>query len=332
MEGNKVFWDAEKSGFYEVWYFTINHHPSGAAFWLRSSLLKNPATAPGLSGGLWFARFDASDPSRNLAIRRFFDEQRVSFEPGGLDLAIGSSRYREGDYRAEFEADGHRVKWELTYSPNADDLWLMPELVRKSGIAKADACVPNVDIAIHGSITVDGERYDFDGGPGGQAHHWGLDYAPDWLWGHCNDFEGRPGAWIEALSAKVSDTESTERRATVLHLDTGKRRYSVSTLEQIFTTGAAYENGHWRYVMLDGDAKIEADFHVPPERFVMFPYLSPLGESSSCYNSCLSDLVVRVYKQGPGGWDQIDELTSKGRAAAEFHTRSDQGPKTYLFK
>lgn len=330
--GNKLIWDLSKGQFYEVFYFSINHHKSGRAFWLRSTLLQSNPDIPEQRAGLWFASFDPANKENTFGIKNFYPENETIIKPGVLDLSIGNSSFTEGFYEAEFEADGHSVSWQLEYAPNEEKIWMVPNLVRKTGINKADVCVGNVDILIYGTITVDGETFTFNGEKAGQSHHWGHHYAPEWLWGHCNDFEGRPGAWIETLSTKFIQKGRIEVPATMIQLETGNGRFGIDTPIQLFTSNASYENGLWQYAANLDKHRLEIEFNAEYDNFVCFPYRSPHNEEYNCYNSSISDCTVRIFKKRAGRYRQIDELVSKGRAAAEYCVKGVVAQDIFRYK
>ncbi len=330
--GNNVVWDLSHGVFYEVYYFTTYHEPSGKAFWIRSTLLKSSAGGSAKRGALWCAVFDSNDPASGFGVHKYFDAKDVSFSPGSLSLKIGESEYREGVYHGKFSQEGHDISWDLSYAPHEEDLWLIPSLVKKTGLNKADVCTPNVDISLYGNITIDGEEYIFDGIAGAEAHHWGRHYAPEWIWGHCNEFEDRRGAWLEVLSAKFIQKGPIMVPATMIQLNTGIDRFSIRNPVQLFAARAGYNNGCWRYVAKDNDLRIEAEFKADYDKFLMFPYLSPHDEQYYCYNSCLVDLIVRVYRKGGVRWRQVDELVSKGRAAAEYCSPQMTKPDKFVYQ
>jgi|GEM_PF-2765134 len=329
---NEIVWDLSRGQFYEVYYFTINHHQSGRAFWLRSTLLKSNPDDPKRRAGLWLASFDPADMSNTFAIKKDFPAEETNFKPGILDLSIGNSHLREGHYKAKFSANGHNVSWDLQYAPHEEDIWLVPNLVRKTHINKADVCVGNVDILIYGTITIDGEEFILESEKAGESHHWGHHYAPEWLWGHCNDFDGREGAWIETLSTKFIKKGNLEIPATMLKLETGSARYGINNPVQLFKSNADYKDGTWQYSCTDRNFLIETTFHAEHDNFVCFPYRSPHNDDYNCYNSCIADCIVKVFQKHGGRYRQIDELISKGRAAAEYCVNGEQSPEAFSYK
>ncbi|RJO72434.1 MAG: hypothetical protein C4523_03200 [Myxococcales bacterium] len=329
---NAVQWNTRLATFYEVWYLTVVHRATGTAFWLRSTLLKPKSPEPEQAGGLWFARFDPHNPARTFAAVRHFSAEDIAFEPGRFSVRVGPSSLREGAYTGDLSQNGHTASWDLQWTPNAETVGLIPELVRKARINKAEVCAPNVHIALYGKIVVDGEKYVFDGDPAGQAHHWGRHYPVEWIWGHCNAFAGRPDAWLEALSVKQFEWRGQSLPVTLLQLKTESLRFGVDSPLQLLSSRAEYERGVWRFAASDVEHRVEAMFTAPAERFVVQPYTSPHNQAYWCHNSCLADLSVRLSIRRGREWETVDELVSHGAAAAEFCTRRQTTPDEFVFK
>ncbi len=328
--GNSIYWDESRDGFYEVFYITVNHRKSGKAFWLRSTLLKTAAPDEQRFGGLWLAAFDANKDKPNLALHKYFPRSECEFSPGAMGLKVADSMLSDSSFKADFEAEGYRLSWDLNWQKHPENLFLVPDAIRKTPIPKADLCIPNVDVAVSGHITVDGERYDFDGDPGGQSHHWGRHYAHGWLWGHCNDFEGKPGTWLEMLSVDLFGVGKLRQPLTMLAAETESGRFELLSPLDLLHSRAEYADNRWLVSARKGKRRIEAEFTAPDENFVAFPYVSPHNEIYTCHNSCMCGLVLRIYEKSGTGWKKIEELSSSG-AHAEFCTPQKTTPSSFRF-
>ncbi len=327
--GNRLRWDESQPGFYEVFYLTANHRRSGRSFWLRSTLLKTSAPRQSYSGSLWLASFDPE--GSNLALHRHYPREDCRFSPGEAVLEIGDSRFEESAWHADFTQDGHRLSWNLQWNSSASDLWLVPQSVRRLGLNKADVCVPNVDVALYGNIEVDGERFEFDGDPAAQSHHWGRHYARGWLWAHCNDFDGAPGAWFEMLSVDLFGLGPLRLPVCMLAFHDEERNLSVAALPDLLRCRASYKERVWRAVFEKGPLRLEARITAPPGAFVAVPYVSPHSENYTCHNCCLCRAELRLLGREKGGWRLLRELHSASGAHAEFCTPLDTTPERFRF-
>jgi len=328
--GNQVVWDLSKGSFYETWYFTFAI-PGGQAFWIRGTLHHNTELDKDRIGGLWFARFDAGNPQRNLSLRAFYPESHLDFIKGRSEFEIGSASFHEGCFKGGFEADGHRVSWHLDYAANTEPLWLVPAPLKLARIPKADVCVPNVDIRLFGFVEVDGERIDIDDIPAGQAHHWGYHFAHSWLWGHCNEFDNARDCWVEALSVEMAGKGRARVPAVMLAAKFPSGIFKPHTLGLVLSH-SSYSKGVWTFAGQDATRRVEARFSAPEEYFVCQPYVSPHGKEYFCHNSCLCDVMLRVYERKIFRWILLHELRSSKKAAAEFCTPEYTSPGRYEFK
>lgn len=62
--------------------------------------------------------------------------------------------------------------------------------------------VLSMDHEVSGSLTIDGARYDFDGGRGYVEKDWGRSFPSSWVWAQSNHF-GSPGTSLTLSVAKV---------------------------------------------------------------------------------------------------------------------------------
>ena len=79
---------------------------------------------------------------------------------------------------------------------------------RANGIARTLLTLVHPDLAITGTVRVEGRELVLDGARGGQAHLWGSKHAARWAWAHANDLRGldgerRPGAYVDGVSVHV---------------------------------------------------------------------------------------------------------------------------------
>jgi len=327
--GNRQYWDESQAGFYEVYYLTVNHKKSGRSFWLRSTLLKTTKPDETRFGALWLAAFDPQ--GSNLACHRYYPRSECRFAPGELALEIADSRLEEGHWRTAFEADGHNMSWDLNWQPHALDLWLVPQFIRSTGFNKADVCVPNVDIALYGHIKIDGEIFEFTGDPAAQSHHWGRHYSRGWLWAHCNDFDGAPGAWFEMLAVDLFGLGPWRMPVCMLAYGEGDQSMAVTVPLDMTKSRASYERGVWLAEFEKNGLRLELRISAPANGFVALPYISPHGENYTCHNSCLCDAELRLFRQRCSCMETLRELHSSGGAHAEFCTRQNTTPQHFRF-
>ena len=311
---NRVRFDGLAQRFYEVWYFIFNDSRTGDGFWIRYTLLNPLDSNPSAGGTLWFAHTRKSDPRRSIAIRRDYGRDGLDASPGATEIRIGGATLREGAFRGELEAEGHRVSWDLHYDPGSEPHFYFGTWLRRLAESRTSVTLPNPQIFLSGTVTIDGESLPIDRAVGHQAHHWGVQRASRWLWAHCCAFEEDESAILELLAPAGPGGISF----TFVRLHTARGRFFADGLASIANRSVA-SLGAWRFEGLSTDHRIIADLTVEPRFVQRFVYLSTDYRASECWNTQVADCLVRVFTRGSAG-DRLElALRSHGKAAAEIH-------------
>lgn len=296
---NVRVWDGVKRGHYEVWYLTLNHRPSRTGFWIRYTL-ESPLAGHGDPWAqIWFAAFDADDPSRNFALNRRFpiDAMRARGAPFEIAIADGNVLRHEAA-RGAIEGAGHRARWDLTWLPAERTHRQLPGLIYRTSFADTKVLTPNLDVPIRGTIEIDGRTLHFEGEPGGQTHLWGRKHAHAWAWGHCNAFEGRRGAALETLTAVLKRRGVVLPPVTVLTLYLDGEALRWSELRHTLVTRGRFGTARYAFAAISPDARVEGEYTCRPEDMISTEYADPDGEPSYCANTEVADLRVTVWRRG----------------------------------
>ena len=318
-------WDGARRGFYEVWYLTLSHRPSQTGFWIRYTL-ESPLHEPPYAQ-LWFARFDARDPDHPFGIHQRVPATALHGQARPFSVRIGASELTHGRARGQIAGAGHEAAWDLAWQPSATTHHHLPgTMYRRGGLGETTVLSPNLDIALHGTITVDGQRYELAGEPGGQTHVWGRKHAHSWAWAHCNAFAGRPGACLEALSVNLVRAGVPLPRLTLFSLYLDGRCHRFTGFRQLLATGGDYAPGRFSMRGRSADLRIEASFTCRPEEMLLAPYMDPDGAPCWCANTEIADVRVVVEERdtGPGrAWRTRDVLEAPrlGHFEVGSHTR-----------
>jgi hypothetical protein len=323
---NRRIWDGARRGHYEVWYLTGNHLASQTGFWIRYTIEAPLHGEP--YAQLWFALSDHADPSRNLALNRRFPiaQHAATAEPFsvriGGDSPTTAPRLTHASAVGVISGAGHSVAWDLRWLPAAQTYRQLPSLVYKTGFGDTKVLTPNLDVPVRGTITVDDRVFELDGDPFGQTHVWGKKHAHSWAWGHCNAFEGKRGAALEALTVRLKRGPLTLPPLTVLGLELDGETLRWGELRHTPFTRGRYSTGHYEFSATSPTARLVGELSCRPEDLTLATYHDPDGEPSYCANTTVGDLRLTVYRRGLLKWREAARLHAPGTAAFEVASRT----------
>ncbi|MGH7803089.1 MAG: hypothetical protein ACREQJ_01975 [Candidatus Binatia bacterium] len=309
---NRVRFDGTARRFYEVWYFIFNDSVTGDGYWIRYTLLNPLDDDPAAGGTLWFAFTDRDDGGRGVAVKSRFPRESLNVAPGEFRVRIGGASLEDGRLAGGFSADGHEIAWDLAYEPGGEPHFYFGESLRRLTEARSSVTVPNPRIELRGTVTIDGRRAEIARAIGHQAHHWGVEQSPRWIWAHCCDFEEDDRAVLELLSARGPAGVT----ATFVNLYTKDRAVLCSGPRSLLRNRATSGLGYWRFEGTASEGRIVAEIRVDPADVRGFVYTATDYRRSECWNTQVGDCLVRVYE--PSG-ALVRVLRARGRAAAEIH-------------
>ena len=327
---NRMVWDQQQPGHYEVWYSTFNHRPSGTGFWIRYTL-ESPLSGHGEPyAQLWFAFFDSKQPEHNFAINRRFPADQLTAEKDPFCLNIGDAVLRHGELRGAMQGDTHEVRWDLAFRPCLFTHHHLPELIYNTKFADTKVLSPNLIIHINGKITVDGREFELDAEPGCQTHLWGRKHAHAWAWGHCSAFREDPTACLELLSVKLKRLGLVTPTMTLLSLYLGSEVYHFNQFRVMPFTSGRWETGLYSFRATGRRVKIEGEMRCRPEDLIRAPYVDPDGEPSFCHNSEVADASLTVWtrRSSRSSFRKLCRLSARQTAHFEYAARSPDGHVT----
>jgi len=321
-QDNHRRWDGTSRGHYEVWYLTFNHLASQTGYWIRYTL-EAPLEAVGDPyAQLWFAKFDAKDPARTFAINRKFPIAAMTASEAPFAVAIAGNQLGHDRMRGTLAGDGHDARWDLTWKPAAQTLRPLPDLMyARGGVGDTVFLSPNHDVALAGTITVDGHTLTLDGDPGGQTHVWGRKHAHNWAWGHCNAFDERPGAALEALCVRLKRRGMVLPPLTIASLTLDGEAIALNQFRHTVANRGEFGTGFFRFRAWSPMVRLEGEFSARPEDMLVAPYEDPDGAASYCSNTEIGDLRVTVFRRAGTKWREAAKLTAPRRGHFEIGSR-----------
>ena len=317
-------WDGSARGHYEVWYLTLNDPRSRDGYWIRYTLEAPLAGVGEPYAQIWFARFSASDPARTFGINRKLPIASLTATTDPFGLQLGACRLAHDGARGAVSGDGHAAEWDLRWTPNERTLRQLPGVMyARGGLGETTVLSPNVDVAISGTITVDGERFELSAAPGGQTHLWGTKHAFAWAWGHGNGFDDHPGAALEVLAPRLKRRGLMLPPMTVATLRLPGEELAFTRFDQaLLAPRAQLATGRFQFAAGNRQARIEGEFSCRPEDLVRAHYHDPDGEPSYCHNTCVGDLRVTVFRKTGGKWREDLRLLAPRRGHFEIAGRT----------
>lgn len=294
---NAPIWDGQKRKHYEVWYLTLNHRASRTGFWIRY-ILEAPVAGRGEPyAEVWFAFFDAADPQRNFGLHQRYPLSAFRAQATPFAVGIGPHRLGHDAATGALAGNGHEARWNLSWLPAQHTYRQLPDLIYKTTFADTRVLTPNLDVPFRGTITVDGRDYVCDGEPGGQTHLWGRKHAAAWAWGHCNAFEGRRGAALETLSARLERRGVLLPPLTVVGLELDGERLAWNGVRHLPLGRGRWSTARYAFQAASPEARIEGEYTCRPEDMILAEYADPDGDPCFCANTEVADLRVRVWRR-----------------------------------
>jgi hypothetical protein len=315
-------WDGAARGHYEVWYLTFNHAASQTGYWIRYTLESPLAGVGEPYAQLWFAQFDARDGRRTFGINRKFPIAAMTARRDPFAVAIDGSELGHDRARGALAGDGHDVRWDLRWAPSPRTHRHLPDVMyARGGLGETTVLSPNLDMAVVGSLTVDGRTLTFDGEPGGQTHLWGRKHAHAWAWGHCNAFDDRPGAAFEALTVRLRRRGLTLPPLTIVTLYLDGEALAFNQFRHTAGNRGDFGTGYYRFRAWRPTVRLEGELSARPDDMLVAHYHDPDGAPSYCANTEIGDLRITVWRRERTSWREAARLVAPRRGHFEVGSR-----------
>ncbi len=318
---NRMRWDRRSTGFMEVWYSTLNHHPSGSGIWLRYTLTSpEPRVGPAYCE-LWGFVF-GRDGVPSFAAKERFSIDRLGSTNGrddGALVRIADAWLSENHLEGELSRDGHALAWSLDFEPADRCFQHLPARIRKRAEKRVSTvCSPNLSVPFTGAVKMDGEVLELNGDLGCQSHRWGAAHSQSWTWAHCSDFEEGAGSVFEGVAARASLGPVPVPTTTYLYLSYEGVDIELNDIRSAFRAKSTYEMPMWSFTAENAEWKVVGAARVSPDRLLQVRYDDPDGSERYCANSEIADLAIEVFERSGKTWRHAGSLTSTGAAHFEL--------------
>lgn len=329
---NRLVWDQQKSGHYEVWYATFNHRRSGTGYWIRYTLESPHSDHHAVPYcQIWFAFFDSAHPEKNWGINRRLPISEFVANDNPFTIHMGNATLKHGRISGSLSSDKHSTSWDLAFKPSLFTHRHLPDLVYDTSFADTTVLSPNPMVHFTGTVEVNGETYEFDGEPGCQSHLWGRKHAHAHAWSHCSAFREDPTACLKSLSVRLRRFGVVTPTMTFLSLYLGSEVYHFRDFRSLLRTRSNWETGLYRFSGVGNRVKVEGEMRCRPEDLLMATYSDPDGEQSFCHNTEVADASLTVWTRRSVGtpFRKLCRLTCRRGAHFEYTARTPDGRVTH---
>ena len=313
-QDNTPLWTG-RPGTYEVWFLTVSDLGTGRAYWIRSTLTAPEAGSP--YGVVWFAQFDRGNPRETFGLHRKYPIDAVKVGPDGFDVGIGESAFRSGHLQGAIEGAGRRVRWDLAFPTGEETYRLLPDLMYRGSLAPTKPYSPNVSTPVSGTVEVDGQAVELQGGSGQQGHLFGTQHAQRWAWAHCAAFEGEE-AVVHALTAQGRRGPFTTPFVTNVGIRWQGRWIRLTKLSR----RRDFNLGTWHVDVGNRRYRLAGRVEAPAEALIRARYEDPSGDPRFCHNSEVASCRLALFERKAGGFEEVALLESRGTTHAEWAGRT----------
>lgn len=305
----------QPAGHYESFFQRANHPTRPLAFWIRYTIF-SPAEHPEAAlGELWAIFFDG-ESGRHSAVKQELPLSGCAFERESFGVRIGAARLGPGVLQGGAASAEHAIAWDLTYTGDAEPLFLLPAGMYTAALPRAKSLVGLPLAAYHGALVVDGREIAVENWIGSQNHNWGERHADRYAWGQVAGFDDEPDSFLEVATARLKLGPFWTPAMTPLVLRRQGQEFALNALWQTLRAQGAFDYFTWRFGSATREIRIEGAISAPRDAFVGLAYRNPPGGVKHCLNTKLA--ACELILTQPSGERQI--LRTEHRAAFEILT------------
>jgi hypothetical protein len=126
VEDNQVrYQPGSREGHVESYFLKLNDPRGRRALWLKFTILSPRDQPEEAEASLWAIAFDG-EAGRNVAAKRSFRLADSVAAMKRYPIALEGSSLEPGRTKGEVEKAGHRIEWDLRFTPTAPPMHLFP--------------------------------------------------------------------------------------------------------------------------------------------------------------------------------------------------------------
>ena len=313
----------QAEGHYESFFQRANHPTRPLAFWIRYTIF-SPQNHPGNAvGELWAIFFDG-ETGNHVALRKEIPFKECVFKTDEFFVKVGDSLLEPGGLRGSIASREHSISWDLTFSGEAEPLFLLPLNSYRRRLPKAKVLVGMPMAKYNGWISNNGKRIEVADWIGSQNHNWGSKHTDHYAWGQVAGFDNDPLSFLEVATARLKIGPFWTPFMTVLVLRHRGEEIALNNVTQAIRAKASIKYFNWNFKSETSKISLEGAISASREAFVGLRYHNPPGGNKYCLNTKIASCELKITHKQSGPSGRIETLSSKHRAAFEILTEDQE--------
>ncbi|HMG33919.1 MAG TPA: tocopherol cyclase family protein [Blastocatellia bacterium] len=310
-------------GHYEVWFLTFNQRTTQRGFWLRYTIDCPESGSTERLPAVWAGFYDQKNPANNFVIKQELDPRKlITAEHDGPIFCAGETLLSSSRAVGVAESNGHRVSWDLGFSPNQTTYRHISPRVAQLVKPVSHICSPNLDIRLSGVLRVDGREIILNEEPGCQSHLWGRKHVDEWVWAHSNAFEKHPDTVFEGLSARPRRGGVMLPQINSLMLRHRGEVHSFVRVRFADQWRRRLGMGYWSFTAMGARLRLEGVAQCRLRDMLQVTYVDPDGEPVYCINSEIGKMKIRIFRRVHAvRWRHVETISAFGTAHLEHASR-----------
>ena len=313
----------QPAGHYESFFLRANHPDRPLAFWIRYTLFSPNRRPEKALGELWAISFDG-ETHQHVAVKKEVPLAECVFKTAAFFVTVGEPCLEPGKLHGAVASGKHRISWNLTFSGDAEALFLLPLNLYDAALPKAKSLVGLPMAIYNGSLSVDGEKMVLANWVGSQNHNWGVQHTDLYAWGQVAGFDNHPDSFLELATARLKIGPLWTPPMTPIVLRHRGEEIALNNMMQTLRARGSFRYFEWHFRSETKDLLLEGRIAAPREAFVGLRYYNPPGGNKYCLNTKIASCELKVVCKRNDRAGAPEILATQHRAAFEILT-DDRG-------
>ncbi len=283
----------QSAGHYESFFLRANHPSRPLAFWIRYTIFSPNRHPENAIGELWAVCFDG-ETQRHIAVKQEIPFAQCDFKTQEFSVRISDACLQPGQLTGTADSADHRISWNLSFSGDAEPLFLLPLNLYDAPLPKAKSLVGLPMAVFNGSLSVDGKEIDGANWVGSQNHNWGAKHTDLYAWGQVAGFDTHPDSLLEVATARLKIGPLWTPPMTPMVLRHRGKEIALNTLMQTIRAHGSFQYFEWRFWSETKDVLLDGTITAPRESFVSLNYYNPPGDTKHCLNTKIAMCELKL--------------------------------------